>query len=148
MRVRVQASQTASGALDGREYDPQAHHCVIADDTRCLGLGGVMGGEYSGCTGTTTDVFIESAWFEPSIIRTTGRETGIVSDARAICFERGVDTGSVLPGLELATPPDPRSVRRRGVRSLCGRRSAGRSRVRLPSIRCAWRALTGLGHLL
>lgn len=89
-------------ALDGREYDPQAHHCVIADDTRCLGLGGIMGGEYSGCTGTTTDVFIESAWFEPAIIRTTGRETGIVSDAR-YRFERGVDTGSVLPGLELVT---------------------------------------------
>ncbi|HCY55304.1 MAG TPA: phenylalanine--tRNA ligase subunit beta [Oceanicaulis sp.] len=89
-------------ALDGREYDPQSHHCVIADDTRCLGLGGIMGGEYSGCSGTTVDVFIESAWFDPSNIRTTGRETGIVSDAR-YRFERGVDTGSVLPGLELAT---------------------------------------------
>ncbi|MGY6532634.1 phenylalanine--tRNA ligase subunit beta [Glycocaulis sp.] len=81
---------------------PSGNMCVIADDTRCLGLGGVMGGEYSGCTGTTVDVFIESAWFEPSNIRTTGRETGIVSDAR-YRFERGVDTSSVLPGLELAT---------------------------------------------
>ncbi|MFC4725980.1 phenylalanine--tRNA ligase subunit beta [Glycocaulis abyssi] len=89
-------------ALDGGKYVLRPHHCVIADDTRALGLGGVMGGEYSGCSGTTVDVFIESAWFEPSIIRTTGRETGIISDAR-YRFERGVDTGSVLPGLELAT---------------------------------------------
>ncbi|WP_439632593.1 phenylalanine--tRNA ligase subunit beta [Glycocaulis sp.] len=81
---------------------PSENQCVIEDEHRVLGLGGIMGGEYSGCSGTTTDVFIESAWFEPSIIRTTGRETGIVSDAR-YRFERGVDTGSVLPGLELAT---------------------------------------------
>ncbi|PWE18434.1 phenylalanine--tRNA ligase subunit beta [Marinicauda salina] len=89
-------------ALDGKAYDPAEHHCVIADDERCLGLGGVMGGEYSGCTGETTDVFIESAWFDPMITRTTGRETGIESDAK-YRFERGVDPGFVVDGLELAT---------------------------------------------
>lgn len=89
-------------ALDGREYDPAPHHCVIADDKRCLGLGGVMGGEHSGCTGDTRDVFIESAWFDPAITRVTGRETGIDSDAK-YRFERGVDPESVMDGLELAT---------------------------------------------
>ncbi len=89
-------------ALDGREYQPAAHHCVIADDERCLGLGGVMGGEYSGCTAATADVFIESAWFDPAITRVTGRETGIDSDAK-YRFERGVDPESVMDGLELAT---------------------------------------------
>ncbi|TRO96000.1 phenylalanine--tRNA ligase subunit beta [Glycocaulis profundi] len=89
-------------ALDEREYTPAAHHCVIADDERCLGLGGVMGGEHSGCTDATTDMFIESAWFDPAITRVTGRETGINSDAK-YRFERGVDPETVLPGLELAT---------------------------------------------
>lgn len=89
-------------ALDGRDYAPAPHHCVIADDARALGLGGVMGGEYSGCTEATTDVFIESAYFDPAITRVTGRETGINSDAK-YRFERGVDSGFVLDGLELAT---------------------------------------------
>jgi len=89
-------------ALDEREYAPQNHHCVIADDARCLGLGGVMGGEYSGCTDETVDVFIESAWFDPKITRITGKQTGIESDAR-YRFERGVDPEGVIEGLELAT---------------------------------------------
>lgn len=89
-------------ALDGKTYTPAAHHCVIADDARCLGLGGVMGGAHSGCTGETTDVFIESAWFDPSITRVTARETGIDSDAK-YRFERGVDPESVREGIELAT---------------------------------------------
>lgn len=89
-------------ALDGREYEPAEHHCVIADDTACLGLGGVMGGEDSGCTEATTEVFIESAWFDPAITRVTARELGIDSDAK-YRFERGVDPESVLDGLHLAT---------------------------------------------
>ncbi|TGY88898.1 phenylalanine--tRNA ligase subunit beta [Marinicauda algicola] len=97
-------------ALDGREYVPAGHHCVIADEERCLGLGGVMGGEYSGCTDETTDVFVESAWFDPAITRITGRETGIDSDAK-YRFERGVDPGFVVDGLELAT---------RMIMTICG----------------------------
>lgn len=89
-------------ALDGKDYEPSANHCVIADDERCLGFGGVMGGEYSGCTEETTDVFIESAWFDPGITRVTARETGIESDAK-YRFERGVDPESVRDGIELAT---------------------------------------------
>jgi phenylalanyl-tRNA synthetase beta chain len=89
-------------ALDAKSYVPAQHHCVIADDTRALGLGGIMGGEYSGCTAETTEVFIESAWFDPAITRVTGRETGIDSDAK-YRFERGVDPESVLDGLHLAT---------------------------------------------
>ncbi|MCR9129206.1 MAG: phenylalanine--tRNA ligase subunit beta [Alphaproteobacteria bacterium] len=89
-------------ALDGETYTPAAHHCVIADDERCLGFGGVMGGAASGCTLETTDVFIESAWFDPAITRVTARETGIDSDAK-YRFERGVDPESVRDGIELAT---------------------------------------------
>ncbi len=103
IRARKGAGETDRfEALDGKEYDPAENHCVIADDERCLGFGGVMGGAYSGCTEETTDVFIESAWFDPGITRVTARETGIDSDAK-YRFERGVDPESVRDGIELAT---------------------------------------------
>ncbi len=116
-------------ALDGREYDPAAHHCVIADDARCLGLGGIMGGEHSGCTDATTDVFIESAWFDPAITRVTGRETGIDSDAK-YRFERGVDPESVMDGLELATA----LILKHGGGEPSEVRVAGQAPARLPAI--------------
>ncbi|MEM6413750.1 MAG: phenylalanine--tRNA ligase subunit beta [Pseudomonadota bacterium] len=89
-------------ALDGKEYAVDETMCVIADDASVLGLGGVMGGEESGCTEETTDVFIESALFDPLRTAKTGRKTGIVSDAR-YRFERGVDPMFMVPGLEMAT---------------------------------------------
>ena len=89
-------------ALDGKQYTPSAEHCVIADEEHCLGRGGVMGGEESGVTDGTVNVFLECAWFDPEITRATGRATGIESDAR-YRFERGVDTGSIETGIDLAT---------------------------------------------
>jgi phenylalanyl-tRNA synthetase beta chain len=61
-----------------------------------------MGGEETGVTDATTNVFIESAYFDPKRTARTGRKLGIVSDAR-FRFERGVDPEFVVPGLELAT---------------------------------------------
>ncbi|MFN3934597.1 phenylalanine--tRNA ligase subunit beta [Parvibaculum sp.] len=89
-------------ALDGKTYDVEPHYCVIADDAKVLGFGGVMGGEDSGSTEATVDVFVESAYFDPYRTARTGRDTGIVSDAR-YRFERGVDPAFVVPGLERAT---------------------------------------------
>jgi phenylalanyl-tRNA synthetase beta chain len=89
-------------ALDGKEYTPEASTCIIADDANCLGFGGVMGGTYSGVSDETTDVFIESAWFDPLITRATAKATGIDSDAK-YRFERGVDPASVADGIEQAT---------------------------------------------
>jgi phenylalanyl-tRNA synthetase beta chain len=89
-------------ALDGKEYAVDDTMCVIADDTGPLGLGGVMGGESTGCTPETTAVLIESAWFDPVRTAATGRKTGLVTDAR-YRFERGVDPASVRPGLDFAT---------------------------------------------
>jgi len=91
-------------ALDGKTYDISAEMCVIADadGQRPIGLGGVMGGESTGCSEATTEVFIESAWFDPIRTAQTGRATGISSDAQ-YRFARTVDPQSVLPGLELAT---------------------------------------------
>jgi phenylalanyl-tRNA synthetase beta chain len=91
-------------ALDGKTYDLTSEMCVIADAAgeRPVGLGGVMGGESTGCSEDTTDVFVESAWFDPIRTAQTGRTTGITSDAQ-YRFARGVDPGFVVDGLELAT---------------------------------------------
>ncbi len=89
-------------ALDGKTYTLDADMCVIADNAAARGIAGVMGGEETGCTETTVNVFIESAFFDPARVAATGRKLGIVSDAR-YRFERGVDPEFVIPGLELAT---------------------------------------------
>src|SRR5690606_28628294 len=91
-------------ALDGKTYAASPADCVIADadGERPIGLGGVMGGESTGCSDETVDVFVEIAGFDPLAIAQTGRSLGISSDAQ-YRFARGVDTASVVPGLELAT---------------------------------------------
>ena len=89
-------------ALDDKDYIASEDDCVIADDSGVLGLGGIMGGVSSGCTETTTDVFIECAYFDPLTIRKTAKSLGINSDAK-YRFERGVDTGFVVGGLDMAT---------------------------------------------
>ncbi|MCF8467614.1 MAG: phenylalanine--tRNA ligase subunit beta [Sneathiella sp.] len=89
-------------ALDGQEYKLDSEACVIADDTHPLGLGGIMGGEVSGCSEGTVNVFIETALFDPVRIATAGRKLGIESDAR-YRFERGVDPAFVEPAVEIAT---------------------------------------------
>ncbi|MCO5058677.1 MAG: phenylalanine--tRNA ligase subunit beta [Rhizobiaceae bacterium] len=97
-------------ALDTREYELNPEVCVIADGNGVESIAGVMGGEHSGCDETTTDVLIESALWNPLNVARTGRELGIITDAR-YRFERGVDPEMMVPGLELAT---------RLVMELCG----------------------------
>jgi phenylalanyl-tRNA synthetase beta chain len=97
-------------ALDGRLYTLDDTICVIADEHGVESLSGIMGGEASGVSETTTDVLIESALWNPLNIAQSGRKLGINSDAR-YRFERGVDPAFMLPGLELAT---------RMVLDLCG----------------------------
>src|SRR6266852_9464234 len=89
-------------ALDGRTYALDATMCVIADERGIESLSGIMGGEATGCSESTTDVLIESALWDPANIAETGRKLGIHSDARHR-FERGVDPAFMVPGLELAT---------------------------------------------
>lgn len=88
--------------LDGKEHTVDQTMCVIADDSGVLGLGGIMGGEPSGSTDATKNVFIESAYFDPVRTAATGRKVGLQTDAR-YRFERGIDPASVRPGLDLAT---------------------------------------------
>ena len=89
-------------ALDGKTYTLDSGVCVISDDNGVESLAGIMGGEASGCSATTTDVLIESALWDEVNIAQTGRKLAINSDAR-YRFERGVDPAFMLPGLELAT---------------------------------------------
>ena len=89
-------------ALDGKHYSLDPSMCVIADESGVESLAGIMGGESTGCSETTTDVLIESALWDPVNIAQTGRKLGVQSDAR-YRFERGVDPAFMLPGLELAT---------------------------------------------
>ncbi len=102
IQVRMGSASDSFEALDGKTYSNLAEMCVIADDSGAIGLGGVMGGASTGCSIETTDVFIESAWFDPQRTAKTGRATGILSDAR-FRFERGVDPLSCVEGVELAT---------------------------------------------
>lgn len=89
-------------ALDGKTYVLQPGMMVISDDAGPSSLAGIMGGEGSGCSPETTDVFLESAYWDPISIAATGRALRIHSDAR-YRFERGVDPAFTLPGLDLAT---------------------------------------------
>ena len=89
-------------ALDGKTYSLDDSMCVIADQRNVELLAGIMGGEASGCSETTTDVLIESALWVPLNVAQTGRKLDIHSDAR-YRFERGVDPNFMVPGLELAT---------------------------------------------
>jgi phenylalanyl-tRNA synthetase beta chain len=97
-------------ALDGKTYTLRDGMMLISDDNGPESLAGIMGGEISGCTEATTDVFLESAYWDPITVATTGRALKINSDAR-YRFERGVDPAFTLPGLDLAT---------RMILDLCG----------------------------
>jgi phenylalanyl-tRNA synthetase beta chain len=102
LKVRRAKKSEKLLALDGRTYEFDTDMCVIADDAGVESLAGIMGGEASGCSETTTDVLIESALWNPANIAQTGRKLGISSDAR-FRFERGVDPAFTVPGLDLAT---------------------------------------------
>jgi phenylalanyl-tRNA synthetase beta chain len=85
--------------LDGKTYTLKEEMGVIADDTGVISLAGIMGNVGSSCDDNTTNVFLEAAWFDPIRTAITGRELGVLSDAR-YRFERTVDPESTLPGVQ------------------------------------------------
>ena len=97
-------------ALNGKSYELDPEMTVIADDREVLSLGGVIGGESTGCTEATRNVYIEAALFDPVRTAATGRKLALQSDAR-YRFERGLDPEFVRPGIEIMT---------RLVLELCG----------------------------
>lgn len=81
--------------LEGRTLELDPEMLVIADEARPVALAGVIGGEESAVSGTTRDVFIESANFDPVSIRLTAKKLGLSTDA-SYRYERGADI-SILP---------------------------------------------------
>jgi phenylalanyl-tRNA synthetase beta chain len=76
--------------LDGKTRSLPWHALLITDGIKPLGIAGVMGGENSSITEKTTDVLIESAYFNPTSIRKTAKRLGLSTDA-SYRFERGTD---------------------------------------------------------
>ncbi|WP_137180932.1 phenylalanine--tRNA ligase subunit beta [Roseomonas sp. AR75] len=97
-------------ALNGKTYALTEEDGVIADANGVEALGGVIGGEHSGCDETTTECFIECALFDPVRIALSGRRHDVRTDARSR-FERGIDPALLPKALEAAT---------RMIMELCG----------------------------
>lgn len=88
--------------LDGSEISLNGEELTIRDTTHPVCLAGVVGGKNSGVTDSTTDVFLEAAYFLPMSARKTSRSHGIDTDS-AYRFSRGVDPDGALRGLNRAT---------------------------------------------
>ena len=97
-------------ALNDSDYALTGSMVAICDAAGPQGLGGVIGGQSTGCNEDTVNVFLECALFDAVNIARTGRALNVITDAR-YRFERGVDPASVDWGLEVAT---------RLITELCG----------------------------
>jgi len=97
----AQAGETIT-LLNEQTLELQSDVLLIADEKRPLAMAGIMGGEDSGITLATTELFLEAAFFAPKAIAGRARRYGFVSDA-AHRFERGVDFAATRRALERAT---------------------------------------------
>ena len=102
IRVRMAEEGEKITLLDGQEVALRSDTLVIADHARLLGIAGVMGGENSGVTAKTGDVFLEAAFFEPISVAGKARSYGLHTDA-SHRFERGVDSNLAREAMERAT---------------------------------------------
>ena len=87
--------------LDGQVRKLNANHLVIADETRAVGLAGIMGGENSEIVSDTADVVFESACFDGTCIRKGALALGMRTEASAK-FEKGLDPMNTLPAVDRA----------------------------------------------
>jgi phenylalanyl-tRNA synthetase beta chain len=135
--VRAAAAGEKFRALDGREYELRGGDLVIADERGVLALAGVMGGEESGVTESTTEILLESAVFDPAVVRRASRTLGLLSDS-SYRFERGVDPEMVASAsaraarliTEMAGGTADSEMYEVGVHSACGEISLRHARVR------------------
>ena len=81
INVRLAKAGEKFLALDGKTYSLGERDLVIADDARAVGIAGVMGGEDTGVTESTTTLLLESAFFDPASVRRTARTLNLPSDA-------------------------------------------------------------------
>ncbi len=102
LRVHRAKGGEEIAALDEKTYSLQEGQMVISDDSGVESIAGIMGGEATGVTEDTVNVFVESAYWDPVQIAYAGRALKINSDAR-YRFERGVDPAWTPYGIEHAT---------------------------------------------
>jgi len=102
IRVRLAEPGERLEILDGRELTLDDDVTVIADDSRAVAVGGIMGGLHSGVTDATVDVFLESAVFLPTAIMGRPRRYNAHTDS-AHRYERGVDPELQRRAIERAT---------------------------------------------
>ena len=88
-------------SLDGTEIKLNDQDLLIKDGQRVVGLAGVVGGQNSGVSESTTDIFLESAFFKAEGVRRTSRAHGIETDA-CYRFSRGVDPEQTLNAMNRA----------------------------------------------
>jgi phenylalanyl-tRNA synthetase beta chain len=100
--VKRAASKEVFKTLDGKEHALCEDDLVICDGEGAVALAGVMGGENSEIEESTTDVLLESAYFDPNTVRRTSKRLGIHTEA-SHRFERGIDLDMVPAALERAT---------------------------------------------
>ena len=97
---RAEEGETLT-TLDGKQHTLTANHLVIADETRAVGLAGIMGGLNSEIVADTTDVVFESACFDGTCIRKGALALGMRTEASAK-FEKGLDPMNTLPAVQRA----------------------------------------------
>ncbi|MDC6378608.1 phenylalanine--tRNA ligase subunit beta [Pseudomonas graminis] len=102
IRVRMAEEGEKLVLLDGQEVSLRADTLVIADHQRALAIAGVMGGEHSGVSATTRDIFLESAFFDQIAVAGKARSYGLHTDA-SHRYERGVDWQLAREAMERAT---------------------------------------------
>lgn len=99
--VRTCPSGTKFTTLDGVEHTLDEADLMICDGRKPMCIAGVFGGLDSGVTESTTDVFIESAYFNPTRVRKTARRHGLSTDA-SFRYERGTDPDITVYAARLA----------------------------------------------
>lgn len=102
IQVRMSEAGEALKLLDGQDITLEAGVLLIADEYKPLALAGIMGGLDSSVNDETTDVLLESAYFNPHLIAGVARKYGLCTDASQR-FERGVDPALHPEMLERAT---------------------------------------------
>ena len=102
IRPRFAAAGETVTLLDDREVRLDPDTLVISDDSGVIGLAGIMGGLSTAVTGSTADVFLEAAFWPPSVVAGRARSYGLHTDA-SLRFERGVDPEGQARAVERAT---------------------------------------------
>lgn len=101
IQVKTATAGETFTTLDGKERTLDAEMLMICDAEGPVAIAGVMGGQNSEIDDNTTDIVLESAYFDPRSIRRTAKKLGLNTDA-SYRFERGIDIGNVLGALQRA----------------------------------------------